>query len=88
MVIEGIVLYACITILSLVLLMISLFSYWKYGKPRQLLISIMLLLFFVQAVLLSIGLFYETIGSFTSSVYIWTFDLVILALLYIIILKK
>ena len=88
MMVEGIILYACITILSLVLLMISLFSYWKYGKPRQLLISIMLLLFFLQGVLLSLGLFYEGVACFTSSVYIWTFTLVILVLLYVIILKK
>ena len=88
MMVEGIILYACITIVSLVLLVISLLSYWKYRKLRHLLISVMLLLFFLQGILLSLGLFFEEIACFTSSIYIWVFTLIILVLLYITILKK
>lgn len=86
--VEGVILFACITVFSLVLLIISLLSYWKYGKLRRLLISIMLFMFFLRSVLLSLGLFYEQIASFTSSIYIWVFDVIILAILYVTSLKK
>ena len=88
MTIEGVILFASITIFSLVLLIISLLSYWKYGKLRRLFISIILFMFFTRAVLLSLGLFYTQVEAFTSSVYIWVFDLAILAALYITSLKK
>jgi hypothetical protein len=85
---EGVVLYASITIFSLVLLIVSTLSYWKYRKIKVLLISLMLLVFFTRGILLSLGLFYPQIEAFTSSVYIWVFDLLILAALYVTSLKK
>ena len=86
--IEGIILYACITIFSLVLSVVSLLSYRKYQTIKLLLISMMLLVFFVRGALLSLGLFVPLIAVFTSSIYIWVFDLIILAVLYITSLKK
>jgi len=88
MTIEGVILFASITIFSLVLLIISLLSYWKYGKLRRLFISIILFMFFTRSVLLSLGLFYPQVETFTSSIYIWVFDLAILAVLYVTSLKK
>jgi hypothetical protein len=88
MTIEGVILFASITIFSLVLLIISLLSYWKYGKLRRLFISIILFMFFTRSVLLSLGLFYQQVEAFTSSIYIWVFDLAILAVLYVASLKK
>jgi len=88
MTIDGVILFASITIFSLVLFVISLLSYWKYGKLRRLFISIIFFMFFTRSVLLSFGLFYPQVETFTSSVYIWVFDLAILAILYITSLKK
>ena len=86
--IEGVILYACITIFSLILLVVSLLSYRKYRSIKLLLISMMLLVFFARGVLLSLGLFVPSIAAFTSSIYIWVFDLVILTVLYVTSLKK
>jgi len=88
MMIEGVILFASITIFSLVLFIISLLSYWKYGKLRRLFISIILFMFFTRSVLLSLGLFISQVEAFTSSIYIWVFDLAILAVLYVTSLKK
>jgi len=88
MTIDGVILFASITIFSLVLFVISLLSYWKYGKLRRLFISIIFFMFFTRSVLLSLGLFYPQVEPFISSVYIWVFDLAILAILYITSLKK
>ena len=70
------------------LFVLSLLSYWKYGKSRQLCISLLFLLFVVQGILLSLSLFIDVVASVTSSVYIWVLTLLILVLLYIVILKK
>lgn len=86
--VEAVILYALLVIISLVLLILSVLSYWKYEKRRTLFISMILCFFFIRSVLLSLGLFYEPIATFTSSVYIWGFDLVILLLFYIMSLKK
>ena len=88
MMIEGVILFASITIFSLVLFIISLLSYWKYGKLRRLFISIILFMFFTRSVLLSLGLFISQVEAFTSSIYIWVFDLAMLAVLYVTSLKK
>jgi hypothetical protein len=86
--VEGVILYSCITIISLVLFLVSFLSYRKYRKTKVLLISMMLLVFFARGVLLSLGLFYPQVEAFTSSVYIWAFDIVILVALYVTSLKK
>ena len=84
---EGAVVFSVMTILSCVVLGISLLSYWKYRSSRMLLISVMLGLFFVQSVLLSLGLFFPLVAGFTSSVYVWVFDVAILGVLYLVAVK-
>lgn len=86
--VQAVILYALLVIISLVLLILSVLSYWKYEKRRTLFISMILFLFFLRSILLSLGLFYEQIAAFTSSIYIWVFDLIILAFFYIMSLKK
>lgn len=84
---EGAVIFSVMMILSCVILGISLLSYWKYRSSRMLLISVMLGLFFVQSLLLSLGLFLPLIAGFTSSVYVWVFEVVILGVLYLVAVK-
>ena len=79
---EIIFIYSMITILSLVLLLVTLFSYLKYKNSKLLFVSFVFLFLFIRGILLSIGLFYDYIGSFTNSGYIWLFDVIILVLLY------
>lgn len=86
--IQDIVFYAIITVFSLVLVIISFLSYWKYQKPKLLLIGVVFLLFLTRGILLSIGLFIPLIQEFTSSIYIWVFDIAMLTVLYITSLRK
>ncbi len=85
---ESIVIFACMTIFSLVLLVVSLLSYWKYKKPKLLFISIVFFVFFIRSILLTLSLFYEQIEALTSSTYIWLFDLALLIVLYITSIKR
>jgi len=84
----SIVIFAAITVFSFVLFLVSLLSYWKYGKGKLLLIAAVFFVFLLRALLLSASLFSEDVSSFISSTHIWLFDLVILALLYITSLKR
>jgi hypothetical protein len=84
---EGAVVFSVMTVLSLVLLVVSLLSFVKYRSSRMLLICVMLGLFFVQSLLLSLGLFVPAVGVFTGSVYIWVFEVVILCVLYVTAVK-
>jgi hypothetical protein len=84
---EEAVVFSVMTVLSVVLLAVSVMSFVKYRSSRMLLISVMLGLFFVQSVLLSLGLFVPGIGVFTGSVYIWVFEVVILCVLYVAAVK-
>ena len=86
--VQEIVFYAIITILSLVLVIISFLSYWKYQKPKLLLIGGVFLLFLVRGILLSIGLFIPIVQEFTSSEFIWVFDIAMLLVLYLTSLRK
>jgi hypothetical protein len=85
---ESIVIHASITIFSVGLLVISLLSYQKYKNLKLLFISGVFLLFFIRGILLSLSLFVEEISAFTTSSYIWLFDLVMLILLFIATLKR
>jgi len=75
-------LYAGITILSLILLTTTLFSYTKYKNPKLLFVCFIFFFLFIRGLLLSIGLFYDQVVQITSSPYIWSFDLLVLILLY------
>ena len=79
--------FSVMMVLSLVLLVVSVLSFVKYRSSRLLLVCVVLGLFFVQSVLLSLGLFVPGVGVLTGSVYIWVFDVVILCLLYVTAVK-
>ncbi len=80
--IEIVTLFAILTLLSGTLLIITLLSYRRYKNRGLLLVSMVFLFFLIRGILLTLKLFNDTIKSFTSSDYIWIFDLVILILLY------
>ena len=84
---EGAVIFSVMTIVSVVVLGISVLSFWKFRSSRMLLVCVMVGLFVVQSVLLSLGLFVSVVAGFTSSVYVWVFDVVILCLLYLVAVK-
>jgi hypothetical protein len=86
--ITTIVIDACITIFSLGLLIISLFSYKKYKNTKLLFVSLIFLVFFVKGILLSLGLFYKQISDVILNPYAGLFDLVILVLLFMATLKR
>lgn len=85
---ESIIIFACITIFALVLFIVSILSYWKYKNVKLFFIGVVFLFFLVRGILLSLSLLNEDILKIVSSTYIWLFDLVILAILYITSLKR
>jgi len=84
----NIIIFACITILSLALLIISIISYWKYKNSKLIFIGLIFFFFFIRGILLSISLFNDQIKEVISSTYIWLFDLMILVVLYLTSLKR
>jgi len=84
----SIILGAGITIFSLNLLLISLFSYRKYRNVKLLLMSAVFLFFFLKGLLLSLSIFSSQIEEGSTVLSIWVLDLVILILLYITSLKR
>jgi hypothetical protein len=85
---DSIVIFACISIFSLVLFLVSILSYYKYRKIKLLLISMVFLMFLSRSLLLSFSLFSAQVSAFIASPYIWLFDLLILLVLYITSLKR
>jgi hypothetical protein len=81
--IETIFIYSIVTILSLILLALTFFSYRRYKNVKLLFISSVFFFLFLRGILLSLSLFYEQIADFTSSAYVWLFDLIVLILLYV-----
>jgi hypothetical protein len=80
---EIIFIIALVVILSLILLIVTLLSFWKYKNKKLFFVSLIFLVFLARGILLSFGLFRDQIAEISSSGYIWVFDLVILILLYI-----
>jgi hypothetical protein len=83
-----IIISAGITFIALVLLIVSLLSYWKYRRGKLILISGVFLLMFIRGTILSTSLFYPEYKTWLTSPYIWGFDLVILLILYIASIKR
>ena len=87
--IEHVVISACITIFSLGLLIISLWSYRRYRNAKLLVVSSVFILFLIKGLLLSIGLFVKDapqlfdVGTIGGIV-----DVVILVLLFLVTLKR
>jgi hypothetical protein len=85
---EEIIIFSGITIISFILMIIALLSYRHYRSKKLMLLGFGFLFFFIRGVLLSLSLFNSQIQEFTTSNYIWVFDLIILLILYITSLKR
>ena len=85
--IESIFINACITILSLAILILSFVSYKKYKNVKLMFVTAAFFVFLIKGILLSLGLFYLEIMDFNTSPYFGLFDVIILALLFISTLK-
>ncbi len=79
---EAIFIIAIISILSVVLMLITFGSYFKYKNRKLLFVGFVFLFLFMRGILLTLSLFYEHIAALTASEYIWLFDVIILVLLY------
>ena len=79
---------AAITLVSLVLLLVSIQSYRSFKNTKLPFVIAVFLFFLIRGILLSISLLYEPLQPVAISYYMWTFDLVILTLLYLASLKR
>ena len=80
--IEIIFLYAAITILSVVLFIVTLLSFRQYKNKKVLVVSFIFFFLFVRGIILSFSLFNDQLAAITTSGYVWSFDLIVLILLY------
>lgn len=85
---ESIIIYGFITIFSIGLFFISIFSYNKSKNKKLLFVSIVFLLFFIKGVILSLSLFISDLNLIITIPIIAIFDLIVLFLLFIATLKK
>ena len=74
---------------SLILFVISAVTYKRIESRRLLLVSLAFAMFFVKGLLLTVGLFVDSIGElFDSSMLVTMLDFVIMAFLYLSVVKK
>ena len=74
---------------SLILFVISAVTYKRIESRRLLLVSLAFAMFFVKGLLLTVGLFVEGVGDlFDSSMLVTMLDFVIMAFLYLSVVKK
>jgi hypothetical protein len=74
---------------SLILFVISAVTYKRIGSRRLLLVSLAFAMFFVKGLLLTLGLFVNSIGNvFGSDVLVTMVDFAIMAFLYLSVVKK
>jgi hypothetical protein len=74
---------------SLILFVISAVTYKRIGSRRLLLVSLAFAMFFVKGLLLTAGLFVDSIGdNFDSSMLVTMLDFAIMAFLYLSVVKK
>ena len=86
--IQDIIINSFITMFSLGLLVISLATYKNYKNPKLLFITAVFVVFSIKAIIISLGLFHETVIPLIASSYFRLFDLIILLLLFIAVLKR
>lgn len=79
---------AWIMIFALILLIVSIFAYYRTRNKRVLIVSIAFAVFFVKGIILSIGLIDADVQSMYNSGLGDTLDLLILILLAATILKR
>jgi hypothetical protein len=85
---EYILVAAALCICSVTLVLFTWFSYRKYHNKKLLFVITVFLFFLIRGSLFTLGIFYEPLSAFTSSIYPWIIDLVILNLLYLSALKR
>jgi hypothetical protein len=74
---------------SLILFVISAVTYKRIGRRRLLLVSLAFAMFFVKGLLLTMGMFIDSIGGvFDSTVLVTMVDFAIMAFLYLSVVKK
>ena len=86
--IETSLIYGFITIFSIGMFIISLFSYKRSKNFKILFVSLAFFLFFIKHILLSLGLFITYINDIISIQTLGIFDLLIIVVLFIATLKK
>jgi len=86
--IEYIFIGAAISIVSLTLLLVSVYSYHIYRNSKLLFVIFVFIFFLIRGLLLSIGLFYDPLWPIVNDYYVWIFDLLILTMLYMAALKR
>jgi len=74
---------------SLILFAVSAVTYRRVGSRRLLLVSLAFAMFFVKGLLLTVGLFADSLGdAFGSTVLVTMVDFAIMAFLYLSVVKK
>jgi len=86
--IQDIIINSFVTMFSIGLLIISLASYKIYKNTKLLFIAVVFIFFSIKAIIISLGLFYEELYPIISSSYFRLFDLIILVILFIAVLKR
>jgi len=86
--IQDIIINSFVTMFSIGLLIISLASYKIYKNTKLLFIAVVFIFFSIKAIIISLGLFYGELYPIISSSYFRLFDLIILVILFIAVLKR
>ena len=84
----NVVLSAFVTIFSMGLFAVSLFSYRKSKNIKLLLVSIVFLVFLLKGILLSVSIFYSSSVLPSANVSFVFFDVIILLVLFVATLKR
>ena len=84
----SIVIGACVTVFSLGLLIVAIASYRKHKTLKLLFVAFVFLVFFIHGILLSLVLFSQNLNFLISGNLSGIFDLIILILLFIAMLKR
>jgi len=80
--------YAFILVFSLTLMAISIQAFTRSGKAKVLMISLALLLFFSKGILFTVQLFVEPLKQETLWVLSGLFDIGILSMIFLAVLKR
>lgn len=86
-VIESTILYGFLTVFSFALWVISIFSYQKSRNKKIIFVNIVFLIFLIKGVLLSLSIFIPELLGLLSIPLLAVFDLLMLCLLFIAVLR-
>lgn len=81
------IIYGFLTVFSFGLWVISILTYQKSKNKKILFVNIVFLLFFLKGLLLSLSIFFNGFLDFLTIPILAVFDLLILVLLFIAVLK-